>query len=89
MFMDKNGDPWLTLGPNFYFTIVLYIFVTGIAIILLSIMSKAKPEYWYYKIIIILCILFCYFALSLTVFLNPGHISKKELPPSNGQMCRK
>ena len=50
MLFDKNGDPWITIGPNYGFTIVLYVFVLILAIILYKILSLAEPKFWYFKL---------------------------------------
>ena len=90
-FRDENGDPWVTIGPNYIFCIILYIFITGLTIVLINILRKANPDYWYFQLVALGVILFCYISLSWTVFLNPGHPSNKDkiyqIPHS--RMCRK
>ena len=85
-FLINNGDPWLTIGPNYIFSLILFLFVTGLGVVLMGIISKAQAEYWYFKIVGMLLILFCYLALAFTVLLNPGHPSNaekyKQLPHS-------
>ncbi|CAI2379581.1 unnamed protein product [Moneuplotes crassus] len=87
---NKNGDPWITLGPNYVFTIILYLFLAGLSVVLMIIISQAKKEFWFFKIIAIVLIFLAFLSLSLTVFINPGHPSKSnekyQIP--HDQVCR-
>ena len=72
MFMDKNGDPWVTIGPNYGFTLLCYFFITGLGVILFTVISKASPEFWYTRYLALALLFSCYLALTCTVLLNPG-----------------
>ena len=90
MFLDKNGDPWITIGPNYVFTIILYAFVTLLACVLLNMISHASKKIWYIEAGIYFIIFLAYLSLSLTVLLNPGHpVTKKYRGIPNSQWCRK
>jgi hypothetical protein len=78
MFFDKHGDPWVTIGPNYFFTLILYIFMTVLSVVLVKIVVHADNKIWYLKLIAAGVIFLAYFSLSLTVLLNPGHPSNRQ-----------
>ena len=51
MLFDNKGDPWITVGPDYWFTIILYLFVFTMSFILINILRYAPENFWYAKYI--------------------------------------
>mmetsp|Transcript_17953 Transcript_17953/g.15866 ORF Transcript_17953/g.15866 Transcript_17953/m.15866 type:complete len:87 (+) Transcript_17953:197-457(+) len=78
MFFDRNGSPWITIGPDFGFTMCLFIFVGTLYSILLYFLFQIKDINPLFRYAGVTLVAVNASAVLITVFLNPGHPTKER-----------
>ncbi|CAI2375841.1 unnamed protein product [Moneuplotes crassus] len=88
MCFDKHGSPWITIGPDFCFTICLFIFLSLIYSVFLYFSTHLKSYYPILVFLGVVLVLVNLFSTLFTVFINPGHPSKRLSVPPHREWCR-
>jgi hypothetical protein len=83
MLFDKEGSPWITIGPDFLFTLCMFVFLGGMYSVFLFFLYHIKTSYnifWYLGWMLVMVNLF---STLFTVLYNPGHPKKIKGLPRN------
>ena len=83
MLFDRKGNPWITIGPDFGFTLCLFVFVAALYSLFLYFLFHINniPSILLYLGVGL--VLVNASATLITVFLNPGHPEKGILKQKN------
>ena len=88
MFFDKEGNPWITIGPDFLFTLCMFVFMGGMYTIFLWFLFHIQTDksiFWYAGLSLFII---QSSSMLITVFLNPGHPKKVKGMPRTQQWCK-
>lgn len=86
---NSRGNPWITIGPDFGYSICLLSCVTVLCGIGSFLWYRFETSLSFVKPCVALIIFVNYFSLLCTMLLNPGHPDVYEGLPKSTQWCKK
>ena len=88
LFFDKHGNPWITIGPDFPYSMCLLTFVTIVWGVYTYLLFIYETEFAIIKSLAMLIPLVCWGSLVSTMLVNPGHPNQYTGLPKNNKYCK-